>query len=133
MAELKGANAFEDEVIKFIKITNADQLMLQVLEMSLNSVIPQMEEENPDFPTKEYLERFKQKIDANYFMYQTIPIYSKYYTKEEISELVAFYETPIGRKLTNASPQIVQGMMEANQIWVNELIAMMEKDFDSIS
>lgn len=42
-------------------------------------------------------------------------LYAKYYTEEEVVELIKFYETPLGRKVSETSPKLIF-----------ELLAMMQ-------
>jgi len=115
MEELKGANRYNPEVLKLLKLMGTDDLMLQMIDMVLKAQIPQMEaelenSEESDFPLEEYIERFQQRVDIDSLLYQMVPLYNNY-TNEEISELIAFYETPLGHKLTKVLPQIVQESM----------------------
>lgn len=48
---------------------------------------------------------------------EVIPIYEKYFTHEEILELTAFHETPIGRKSIEVMPQLMVESMQAGQQW----------------
>lgn len=57
------------------------------------------------------IEEFK-RID---FMGTTISLYDKYFTNEEILGLIQFYETPLGRKATQALPALVQESMARGQ------------------
>ena len=133
MAELKGADRFDYEVVKLMRLTEADNMMLQTIEMGFRAYIPQMEAEDSDFPWEEYIERCLQRIDIDRLLYQMVPIYSRYYTREEIAELIAFYETPLGRKLVKETSQILQEMYAATQAWLEPLIEKIAEDFDSIS
>lgn len=37
-----------------------------------------------------------------------VPIYRKYYTLDELTQLCAFYETPLGRKVARVTPLVTQ-------------------------
>jgi hypothetical protein len=50
------------------------------------------------------------------------PIYHKFFTLEELKGLLAFYRTPLGRKLLSAMPQLVKESMAAGQKW-GQLVA----------
>jgi hypothetical protein len=129
MTELKGADRFDPEVFKLLKLTGADDMMSQVLEITLKTMIPMLEAEVPDFPSEEYIERIMQKVDIDSMLYQSAPLYSRYYTKEEIAGLIAFNETPLGRKKIGEAPQVLQEFIAANQAWLEATL----KDTDSLS
>lgn len=46
-----------------------------------------------------------------------VPVYSKYLTKEDLEELIKFYESPAGTKFANSSPFIIQESMQIGQEW----------------
>ena len=46
-----------------------------------------------------------------------VPVYKKYMTKEDLKELIEFYETPVGRKFAEYTPIIMQESMQIGQQW----------------
>ncbi len=65
---------------------------------------------------------FMAEFDMNEFIEMVIPIYEKHFTHDEIEQLIAFYESPIGKKLIKVQPQITIESMTAGQEWAKELI-----------
>jgi len=135
MTELKGANRFDYEVVKLLRLMHTDDLMLQVLDMVFKALIPQMQAEDPDFPAEEYIERIQQRVDIDSLLYEMVPIYSCCYTREEVAGLIAFFETPLGRKSIKEIPQMIQEIYTGFQAWLEPLLErFFEKtDFDSMS
>ena len=43
------------------------------------------------------------------------PVYEKLLTKEDLEEIIKFYETPVGQKLAKAQPAIMDGNMQVMQ------------------
>jgi len=130
MAELKGANRFDYEVVKLMRLMDADDMMLQMLEMGLKIGLQTMEEDS-DFPAEEFIERIQQRVDVDSLLYQMVPIYSRHYSQEEIAGLIAFYETPLGRKFVKDLPQITQEWIASFQTWIEALMEKAMKDMDS--
>lgn len=46
-----------------------------------------------------------------------VPIYKKHFSAEEIAQLTAFYESPIGKKFVAESPGITQESMKMGSEW----------------
>lgn len=46
-----------------------------------------------------------------------IPVYQKYFTIDDIKEIIKFYESPIGQKLAMNTPLITQESMQIGQQW----------------
>jgi hypothetical protein len=129
MAELNDTDKFDDEIIELLRLTDTDNAMQQIFEIGLNAGI-EMEADNSDFPWDKFRERCKQKVDMNILLYQMIPVYSRYYTREEITGLIAFYETPLGKKLIKELHQVTQEIIAANQEWAQDLIEKIGNDSD---
>ena len=54
-------------------------------------------------------------------------IYGRHFTRQEVQDLLAFYRTPIGRKLAAHQPVLSQEMQEAAQAWVQEQMAVVSR------
>lgn len=46
-----------------------------------------------------------------------VPIYAKYYTEEDLDNIIRFYETPSGRRMADAQPKIATDAMGVAQQW----------------
>ncbi|MBO3463605.1 DUF2059 domain-containing protein [Aetokthonos hydrillicola Thurmond2011] len=100
-------NAQETQKINNIKellrITGASSLSQQIvtqLFMSLKSQYPQV-------PQK-FWDTFLAEFKPDDLLNELIPIYSKYYSNEDINQLIAFYQSPIGKKTIAVLPQLTQ-------------------------
>ena len=133
MSDLRGADRFDVEVIKLMRLSGMDDMILQMISMILQMQMPAMQEElgeDSDFPLEEYFERVQQRFDVDSLLYQMIPIYSEIYSKEEMMELVAFYETPVGKKLSRSLTDIMQEFMNECQTWVEAIAEKVGEDLE---
>jgi len=48
---------------------------------------------------------------------EMIPIYEKYFTHDEILEMIAFHESPLGQKSLEVMPQLMMESMQVGQRW----------------
>ena len=46
-----------------------------------------------------------------------VPVYAKHFTHEEVSEMLAFYESDVGRKLAGKLPAIMSESSQLGQQW----------------
>lgn len=46
-----------------------------------------------------------------------VPVYSRYFTKSDVEGLIAFYKSPLGRKLATVTPAISFESTKAGQQW----------------
>ncbi len=56
-----------------------------------------------------------------------IPIYDKYFTHDEIKELLKFYKTDIGRKTISVMPSLLQESMMAGRLWGQSLAPLIKE------
>ena len=50
-------------------------------------------------------------------MDEMIPIYAKFFTHDEILQMVAFYETPVGKKTIEVMPELAVEMARVSTRW----------------
>lgn len=59
-----------------------------------------------------FFEKFRSKFDTNQLLKLVAARYDENFTDQDIQELIAFYQTPLGRKLITVLPKV---MLEAQQ------------------
>lgn len=108
----------QEEKINNIKelmtITGEEKLSQQIRTQLLNGLKSQL----PQVP-QEFWNTLAEEIDSDSdkMKNQFIAIYSKYFSNENIKELIAFYKTPLGRKVTNVLPQVMRESVEVGQLY----------------
>ena len=50
-------------------------------------------------------------------MKELVPVYDKHFSYQEIREMIAFYETPLGKKSTEVMPRVMVDSMQIEQRW----------------
>jgi len=50
-----------------------------------------------------------------------IPVYEKYYTVEDMQALIAFFRSPVGKKLLSTQPELSRESMKIGQEWGQEI------------
>jgi hypothetical protein len=50
-------------------------------------------------------------------MDQIVPIYDKNFSQQEIRDVIAFYNTPTGKKVIQVLPVVLRQSIEAGQKW----------------
>jgi uncharacterized protein len=54
-----------------------------------------------------FFEKFQSKLKVDDLLDLTIPIYDKYFAKEDIDGLGQFYQTPLGKKVISVLPEVL--------------------------
>ena len=103
---------------------------------SINAMYPQIEAQlrssKPGIPQTKWASVKKEVFDVEVagLIKQLIPIYKKHFTKEEVKAIVAFYESPIGKKLASQTPLISVESMQVSQNWAKGLYGKMQAYLD---
>ena len=84
----------------------------------MNRLVLTMRKGRSEVPWDDFMAEF----DINEFIEMIIPIYEKHFTHEEIKQLIAFYESPIGKKMIKVQPQLMMDSMTAGEEWGKKLI-----------
>ena len=93
------------------------------LKMIPEQILSMIEQQAPALP-----ESVKVEIQAMFseeallsLMDRMVPIYAQYYTQQDMDDLIAFYDTPLGKKLSTVQPQITLESMSVAQQWAAEI------------
>ena len=109
-------NAQTDTKEKLIKemleLSGAAKIGLQTMELMINSFKKQMPAVENDF-----WDEFIKEAKTDELMNLIAPVYAKHFTESEIKELIAFYKTPIGKKLVDKLPVISQESYGIGEAW----------------
>ena len=54
-----------------------------------------------------FFEKFRSKLTGDTLIALVVPVYDKHYSDDEIKQLIAFYETPIGKRTVTEMPQVL--------------------------
>ena len=106
---------------KVLTATGATKLMLGNLE----SMIASQRQSSPQIPAA-FWDAFlaHARRDTTQLIDMLVPIYATHLTQSELDELVRFYSSPIGQRLTAAQPAIFKESMAAGETWGEQIARM---------
>lgn len=117
---------FRAEIEKLLEVTGAAQIGAQSASLITKQLLDGLKKSQPTIPDRA-LELAKQVLDAEFaksfagpdsLVEQTIAIYARNFTQEEVRALLAFYSSDVGKKVTAAMPVILRETGAAGQQWV---------------
>lgn len=107
---------------KKLGLQMASRIMPQIFQIIRESLETSLSEQ--DDRTREMVDRFINNIGEKFreefltdYVKHTIPIYDKHLTHEEICGLVKFYESPLGQRVVEVMPKLMEDMMTMGQEW----------------
>jgi uncharacterized protein len=114
--EPDNAEARRQDIRKLLELTGSAEVGIQVM----SQMVETFKQTAPGVPEEFWTELMKE-VDPESMIALIVPIYEKHLTHEDVRGLIAFYETPLGRKVTDVLPAIAQESMEAGQRWGLEI------------
>jgi hypothetical protein len=109
---------------RLLAVTGTTKLMLT----SMESMLAAQKQANPQIPAA-FWDAFMAhaRRDTTRLMDMLVPIYASHLTQSEIEELIRFYASPIGQRLSAVQPAIMRESAQAGQNW-GELITRIVGD-----
>jgi len=95
--------AKKENVKTLLELSGTGKIAKQLME----SVIASYKKTLPDVPS-EFWDEVNKEIKAEAFVELVTPIYMKHFSDEDILQLITFYKSPIGKKLIEKTPLIMQ-------------------------
>jgi hypothetical protein len=89
------------------------------IEPMLERMIEQQKMANPQIPA-EFWTRFRAKLKLNDLVERMIPVYDRYFTADEVNQFVAFYQSPLGKKINTVMPQLMAEGGRIGEQWGRE-------------
>jgi len=110
-------DAFKNDVLKVIKASGSAAQM-EAAKDQIKAMIPESR-----------FEEFSKDFDATLpSLYDSMAKnYMETYTHDEIKAMLKFYESPVGKKITENAAEILKKNMEAGKDWGTELQSIMMK------
>jgi uncharacterized protein len=106
------AEARHADIRKLMVLTGAGELGVQTAHQMLQALRPMV----PEAP-ESFWQELAARIRPDDLVDMVVPIYAKHLDAKDVKDLIAFFESPAGRKLTKAQPAILQESMAAGQVW----------------
>jgi hypothetical protein len=93
-----------------------DKMMLNMLPALKQQAEKYFQDEETKDAYNEYIEFVLEKtteLSKKLVNVEMIKIYDKHFTHDEIKELITFYESPVGKKMLEKTPEITKDLMDA--------------------
>jgi uncharacterized protein len=108
----KDQAAKRSEIRQLIELTGAANVSAD----ALRQIISPLRAGFPQVPD-EFWDTFIKEVRSEELIDLVIPIYDKYYTREEIHDLTTFYKSPVGQKTIKVLPKLSAEAIDAGQEW----------------
>lgn len=131
LAQMPPAHADElteakrQDVLRLLDLTGAFRIGQLFSSTIVRQMTDALRSARPDIPS-DVMDILPKAIDevvaaemtaAGGFADLVVDVYQRHFTHEDVRGLIAFYETPLGRKLSDRLPAMTQESMQAGMKW----------------
>jgi hypothetical protein len=87
--------------------------------MAVTGMIDNMSKQNDKIPSEFWTEFEKEVLGTSLddLVVLLEPVYKNHLTEADLDALIAFYKSPVGKKLATETPKIMQESMQAGEVW----------------
>ena len=114
LAEKKVDPEKEKAIRKLIALTHAERTMLEGMKVGL-AAQKKAQPEIPDAFWEEFIKRATDNIGE--FVTILVGVHDRHYTKDQIDQMIAFFETPLGRMMAEKQPALALETVGAAERW----------------
>jgi uncharacterized protein len=111
----QSGESYSQVMRKYLVATNT----LKNMEAMVPQILKPFQERSPNVP-KEFWDSAKEEMlkdVVNQMADMLTPIYQKYLTQKELEDVLAFYESPAGKKISDVTPNITTEAIQVGQNW----------------
>lgn len=107
----------EADIEKLLDITDSLDMGQQVvdqifaMQQSVQRAVPQ-----------EVWDEIRAKLDMTRIRPVIVAIWARHFSHDDIRGLIEFYESPLGRKLVETQPAVMQESMAAGELWARQVL-----------
>ena len=124
---------FEQDIKKMLEVTGAMRLGEQMSGTILQQMSQSMRQANPNIPPRmfEIATEVTQALFIKEFpslLPKLVATYAKVLTHDEVKQLLAFYATPLGKRMIEVMPALQQAGAQAGQEWAQQLVPQLQSE-----
>lgn len=127
----QSTETYQETLKKMFQVSGAEDTYATVIGSILDIFRAQHTEVSPNVWDELESELNRSAIDDLAEM--LVPVYSKYISEKDLQEVIAFYETPVGKKYAQYNPVITQESMQIGEKWGAQLAEDIVKRIEASS
>ncbi len=106
---------FEADILKMQQINGSSG----TTDAMFGQIVAQLKSAKPEVTEAKWaaLKKDVFDVEVNDLKKMLVPVYKKLFTPEEVKAIIAFYESSVGKKLAEQTPQITTESMQVTQQW----------------
>ena len=109
------SDTYTSTLKKYLEVSGS----LAAFKTAISGMMGNFKNINTNVPEEVWKELEKEFLTTSVddLVVQFAPVYKKHLSENDLNEIIKFYSTPIGKKLAEKTPVLMQESMEAGQLW----------------
>ena len=119
--------AFERDIARLLEVTGAQKISEQMAQNFIKQFGEGMRLGNPDIPPR-FVEIMTDVVRTTFqkefgtLMQRMAGVYATLLTPDDVRQMLAFYDTPLGRRMIELTPRLAEAGSQAGSEWGRELV-----------
>lgn len=108
------------DIERLMEVTKSAELGAQVGDLMALQIVQMSSAETPEAVARcreIAAAAIRELLAGKELLEELMPVYERHFTHEEIREMIAFYETPLGKKTIDVMPRVMADSMQIGQRW----------------
>ncbi len=106
------------DIQHLLDLTGGVQMVTQFMDQIRSTIPPE---------SQPFFDEMRKDMTTEKLYQMIVPSYDRYLSHEDIKEMIRFYESPAGKRMREAMPQVAQDMIARSQVWAQELAEKVQK------
>jgi hypothetical protein len=119
------------EVQKMMDVVGSKKIMQTVMTTMVQQIFDSFKKMRPDIPPGVW-DRVSATLSSDAstkgLLHELVPIYQRHFCTADVEQIIAFYESPAGRKLSAEMPAIQQEAFVAGRAYMGRMSQQLERD-----
>ena len=110
----------DKDIRHLLEITGASNMSTELASGTSKQLIDMLKAANVPERAYDIVRREVKAVESTqkgWLMDQVVPVYARHFSAQEIKDLIAFYESPLGRKTVREMPQIMEDTFALGKAW----------------
>ena len=122
-----------DKIVQLLELTGAISIGQQMGEAVSQQMILAFREQNPNIPPRAF-EIIKEVVvetmneSSGDIIEPIVSLYEKYYSEKDIDAMVSFYNSPVGRKMIETTPAVMQESVQIGGDFGRKLVPAINEE-----
>lgn len=132
------------DIRRLLALTNAQQTVAQVFGSQLPAIkenmLKNMSTDDPDSQAvvDKFVKKMQDRVDSGELVELIVPVYAKHFSHDDIKRMIAFFDSPTGKRYIQESPAYLQEVQAVTaQHWqdvvVPEILQEMAPQFQELN